>query len=164
MLLLNPAPKPFGLLPEPYVPKNRAASHLYPALDDLDLVVERTIEVLSGYDFDAIAFQGLSGALVAPIVAMKMKKSILAVRKPDERRHSIRDVEGDYATRRYVILDDFVSSGTTLRRILQSVFDVLPRARCIGMVEYVAVKEGLQPIHPADMPKKNPTRVWAGEL
>jgi hypothetical protein len=35
-------------------------------------------------EYDSIAFSGLSGALLAPIVAQRMKKHLIAVRKPDD--------------------------------------------------------------------------------
>jgi orotate phosphoribosyltransferase len=67
--------------------------------------------------FDRIAFRGLSGALVAPLVAVKMQRGLIAVRK-GEHCHGA-SVEGvpPNETTRYIILDDFVSSGETVDQI-----------------------------------------------
>lgn len=108
--------------------------------DSLRRVLPNIIRVLSYYSFDAIAFRGLSGSLVAPIVAHMMDKTLLAVRK-GEQCHSVHMVEGDHNARRYVILDDFISSGTTVREILKWVGREIPHARCIGALEYCYVND-----------------------
>lgn len=71
--------------------------------------------------FDAIAFRGLSGALIAPLVAVRMKKHFLAVRKPSEKNHSTMKVEGDFDAQRYIILDDFIDSGETIKEIITEI-------------------------------------------
>jgi orotate phosphoribosyltransferase len=70
-------------------------------------------------DADAIAFRGVSGALVAPCVADRTGKSLLVVRKPssEEDRHSSLRVEGEMDIHSYVIIDDLVSTGQTLNAI-----------------------------------------------
>src|SRR6185437_651522 len=65
-------------------------------------------------DFDAIAFTGLSGALVAPIVADLLGKELIAVRK-EKTNHSSNQIEGYIAGKTYIILDDCRSSGKTIR-------------------------------------------------
>lgn len=139
MLLLQSGPKPYALLEAPYVPMVRCAGHLDMALDieRLTTRIDTMVSHLSAFQFDSIAFCGLSGALVAPIVAYKMGKTLLAVRKEDEDCHSCHTVEGDMATRRYLILDDFISSGNTVDHIFDSVQTKLPHAVCIGVYEYL---------------------------
>lgn len=132
---------PTRLLQEGYEHDIQCAGHLERGLDP-DLrrqTVEDVIRILRPLDFDAIAFRGLSGALIAPTVAMLMGKTLLAVRKPEEQRHSYRMVEGDYAARRYVIIDDMVSSGDTLRAIWSEINRVMPHAECIGHLPYMWV-------------------------
>lgn len=100
------------------------------------LSVGNAIDRLTCEDFDAIAFRGMSGALIAPTVALLMDKNLLMVRKPeDSNNHSGRDVEGDTAARRYVIIDDLVSSGNTVRTIQKEVAVFAPGAVCIGVYE-----------------------------
>jgi len=111
------------------------ANHLRPFMDmrEAKCVVKKSIAILRAYDFDAIAFRGLSGALIAPIIAMQMGKSLLAVRK-DEKTHSIHKVEGDISARRYIIVDDFIATGSTVRAILKHVKD-FSGAKCIGVLQ-----------------------------
>ena len=78
--------------------------------------------------FDAIAFRGLSGALIAPILASRLDKTLIAVRKHktcekcgNSTAHSYRTVEGNLGANRYIIVDDFVSSGVTVRTIIKSI-------------------------------------------
>lgn len=70
-------------------------------------------------EFEAVAFRGISGALIAPSVAQCLKKDIIVVRK-NETRHSGLQVEGPYCER-YIIVDDFISSGETIQIIKDSV-------------------------------------------
>jgi hypoxanthine phosphoribosyltransferase len=66
--------------------------------------------------FDAIAFTGLSGALIAPLVADKLKKPIIAVRK-EKTTHSDCFVEGCFSGKKYIIVDDQISTGATIKSI-----------------------------------------------
>lgn len=54
----------------------------------------------------------MSGALIAPIVALRMNKPIIMVRKSSEKSHSSRIVEGYKAASKYVILDDLICNWT----------------------------------------------------
>lgn len=160
MLLLKSGPAPFALLDEPYTPRIRCAGHLDMGLhaERLETQLPRVLAVLRGHHFDAIACQGLSGLLVAPIIARELGKSLLIVRKETEGCHSIRMVEGDYAARRYVILDDFISSGATCQRIVDEIGDAMPEAQCIGVLEYLYPnKNGVL----MDAPFKTPARFRA---
>lgn len=72
-------------------------------------------------DFDVIAFRGMSGALIAPIVAAKMNKGMLMVRKESDKNHSNFTVEGNIAGDRFIIIDDLVCTGDTIREIVSKV-------------------------------------------
>jgi len=74
-------------------------------------------------EFDTVAFCGMSGALFAPILAHKMGKEMILVRKPStkESRHSSHDTEGYTAAYRVLIVDDICSSGKTVEYIIESV-------------------------------------------
>ena len=112
------------------------ACHLDHLIDPRALAktISHTVAILTKYEFDAIAFRGLSGALIAPVVAMQMGKSLIAVRK-GESCHSPNMIEGDVNALTYVIVDDFVSSGETCRKIAQHIYDVTHKAKCIGICE-----------------------------
>src|SRR5271165_2371097 len=83
--------------------------------------------------FDTIAFTGMSGALIAPIVAFEMGKNLLMVRKGST--HSLHDLEGYIKCKRYVILDDFIDTGATVKRVQKAIYNEISSAKCIGTLE-----------------------------
>jgi len=89
--------------------------------DKRKAVIERTEAAIrdSNVEYDAIAFMGLSGALIAPGVADRLGKPLIAVRK-EKSVHSPTQVEGYASGRRYIIVDDCVASGTTVRNIFEA--------------------------------------------
>ena len=117
----------------------RCASHLRTALlpDVAKHTVARICKFVRQYniEFDAIACRGLSGFLIAPIVAMRLKKTLLCVRK-GEKTHSCNEVEGDYYAKTYLILDDLIDSGSTVQAIVNSIKAVNKDARCVGFIAY----------------------------
>jgi hypoxanthine phosphoribosyltransferase len=99
-------------------------------------------------NFDAIAFRGMSGALVAPIVGHIMKKQLLLIRKPyhEESAHTSRVVEGNIEVQSYVIVDDMMSSGNTVQTIADDIrnwqigtenYFLAPPAICYGGAFYM---------------------------
>lgn len=99
-------------------------------LKDRQEYIRRCLEMLHEVrkDFDTIAISGMSGALVGPVVASRMRKGLLLVRKEvtTEKSHSHLQVEGTLSPR-YVILDDFCSTGRTLERIRMKVEESVSR-------------------------------------
>lgn len=102
---------------------------------------------LRDIDFDAIAFSGMSGALVAPAIAMALRAPLLLVRKDTDDSHAGKGrVEGALDAETYVIVDDFISSGATLKRMhamINSALSVHRRAYpgnkpaiCVGVFLY----------------------------
>lgn len=83
-------------------------------------------------EFDTIVFRGMSGSLIAPIIAYLMHKSLLVVRKDSENNHSGYSLEGNHPSR-FIIIDDFISSGHTIKTILSDVGDRFPNAICQGI-------------------------------
>jgi len=67
-------------------------------------------------DFDAIAFRGSSGAALAYPLGFLLKKPLIHIRK--ELGHAGIRVEGLFGARRIAVIDDFVSSGETIRIIV----------------------------------------------
>lgn len=83
--------------------------------------------------FDAIAFTGLSGSVVAGAVALTMDKYLYCVRKSEENRHSEYQVEGPSTGLRYIIIDDFICTGSTVKRIIDLVgAHTENKAVCVG--------------------------------
>ena len=65
--------------------------------------------------FDAIVFRGNSGAAIAFPVSVATGIPVVLVRK--EGSHGSK-VEGSCSVSKYLILDDFISSGETMKKIL----------------------------------------------
>lgn len=124
---------------EPYVRSDYLHTALSPGY--VQKFLKSVVPFTKKYQFDAIAFRGMSGALLAPILALKTKKSLIMVRKPKGRDeasgdHSWYRVEGDVEAKRYLILDDFMCSGNTVFTIIRDVSRFAPDARCIGALFY----------------------------
>lgn len=96
--------------------------------------VVAALEPLAG-EFECIAFRGMSGAVVAPPVACRLDKHMLMVRKQDG-NHSPLVVEGPTNLCRYVVVDDLVQTGRTLRTIQRMVALHNEDARCVGVCLY----------------------------
>ena len=117
-------------------PKYAHADYMsYIRIRKLRRAVREAVKALKKLQFDAIAFSGASGTLLAPPIALRMNKTLLLVRKTITDSHSSHYVEGDIGARRYIIVDDFMSMGITARRILKHIKNNAPRAKCIGILE-----------------------------
>lgn len=113
------------------------------APDSRNIVVAEALRVLEPHaeEFDAIAFQGMSGAVIAPILACFMEKYLIFVRKGDsygecgvgESCHSSNKVEGPCGPVRFLIVDDFIAGGNTMKRIYKQVRKYNPLAVCVGI-------------------------------
>jgi adenine/guanine phosphoribosyltransferase-like PRPP-binding protein len=85
--------------------------------------------------FDSIACGGASGMMVVPQIAELLNKNIVLVRK-DEKCYSDMKVEG-VAPFRYVIVDDLICSGGTVRNIKNKIKKEYFRAICVGIYCYL---------------------------
>lgn len=119
---------------------NVKSSYLHSALEPqrVKKFVAAAAKLLRPMSFEAIAFRGMSGALVAPILAYSLQKSLIMVRKPEDfhSSHSSSRVEGDINAGNYLIVDDQVATGRTVRTILEDVEVFAPEAKCIGILLY----------------------------
>ena len=96
-------------------------------LDNARRHINLACKVFKRMDFDAIAFTGVSGMLIGPTICLRLGKPMIVVRKGDlDDCHSSNRVEGFQAAKRYVIVDDFVGSGDTVRRIQEAVKEFSP--------------------------------------
>ncbi len=71
------------------------------------------------HPFDAIAFCGYSGAAIAAVLSWELNIPMIAVRK--EQSHDNQMTFGVRSINSYIIVDDFVSSGETINRIVDAV-------------------------------------------
>lgn len=91
--------------------------------------------------FQAIAFTGMSGAMIGPALAARLGVGMLLVRKKHDRSHSDYQVEGTIEAQSFLIVDDLVSSGRTIDRMLLSIEKWgynYNRMNCVGVLEYAS--------------------------
>jgi|SRR5579859_32331 len=113
------------------------ASYLRPVffVKSFKATVDRAVNALKLFDaqtpFDTIAFCGMSGASLAYPLSYLMGKNLICVRKTEKiENHSWRESEGVVDCKSYVIVDDCVDSGDTLRKIEKGV-----KSHCKGYSE-----------------------------
>lgn len=93
---------------------------------------------------DAIAVTGKSGQALAFATSMLIGFPLIVVRKPNDGSHSWERVEGTEGVevKRYLVLDDFVSSGTTIRNIVGAIDNrahklMVGKVTCVGVICYM---------------------------
>ena len=90
-------------------------------------VVDQAVKTLTAFrkknHFDAIAFTGTSGAALAYPLSIKMKVPLICVRKSVKDNHYGSKLEGCTNARTYIIVDDFIASGSTMKKIQKAVKD-----------------------------------------
>jgi len=110
--------------------------------------VGKAMAVLSLFKFDSIVVTGHSGVSFGGALAYAMDKKLVIVRKDIELNrdvsHAERKVETDsspyYQYHKYIIVDDFVDGGYTLRRILEAISESnIRHAKCIGFWGYTSL-------------------------
>jgi adenine/guanine phosphoribosyltransferase-like PRPP-binding protein len=87
-------------------------------------------------NFDSIACCGVSGLMVVPQIAELLNKNIVIIRKQNEKRYSDFYIEG-VSPFRYVIIDDLICSGNTIKWINNVIHEDNPKARCVGLYCYL---------------------------
>jgi orotate phosphoribosyltransferase len=121
--------------------------YLYDCLDPIRLkrIISQAVADLTPFTeyFDGIAFKGVSGAMVAPSVAMVMEKKLVLVRD-DIRTHSWSLIEGDKTINNYIIIDDIVETGATVRYIIKQMKTFNRSAQIVGRYLYNPVNTQLQ--------------------
>ncbi len=87
-------------------------------------------------DFDAVAFSGNSGSAVGFHLAARLRKGVLLVRKDGETIHSCHTVEGATWAESYLIVDDLIDKGDTIRHIINITKKAGITASCVGIALY----------------------------
>lgn len=95
-------------------------------------------------EFDSIVVTGVSGLTIGAIIAHHFHKDLVVVRKDGEQAHSNYAVEG-WVGSRYIILDDLIATGATVRRIMQTIREQTRNSYsggespvCVGFAGYSA--------------------------
>ena len=103
----------------------------------VDTTVDQVCIMLedSKYIFDAIAFSGESGGAIAYPLSYLTELYLICVRKEGTNTHG-QALEAGYWQKGYVIVDDQISTGATMRRIIDGVKALRPESMCQGIVLY----------------------------
>ena len=85
-----------------------------------------------------IAVSGISGLVIGSIVAQKLEKQLVVIRKRGEITHSGHVVEGiNLAHTKYIIIDDLCDTGTTLNWIRDNLeINSKLTLYCVGLILY----------------------------
>lgn len=96
------------------------ASYLSQIFTHPERVISDATVALANVDYDTIIGTGVSGALAVQLLARALGKHYAIVRKPKDGTHSMNAIEGRVG-RRWVFVDDLIASGTTARRVIDSI-------------------------------------------
>ena len=89
------------------------------AFEDIEGIIRTAKVKLKDVEFHSFACSGVSGMVVAPVLAHAMDKRLLVVRKALSGCHATHFVEGDVNKYdQYVVVDDFLSTGKTIGLII----------------------------------------------
>ena len=88
-----------------------------------------------GVEFDTVYVRGNSGLIPGSVIAWRLKKSLMILRKELELSHG-NSYEGDawFLGKKAVIIDDFVASGATLVTMVQAATHF--SGKIVGVVMY----------------------------
>lgn len=86
--------------------------------------------------FDAIAFTGTSGAALAYPISAMLKIPLICVRKGAN--HYGEPIEGCVTATKYIIIDDFISMGRTMKKIISTIKKEMPTAKPVAIFLYTA--------------------------
>jgi orotate phosphoribosyltransferase-like protein len=101
--------------------------------------IDYVCKKLEGIECDSIAFCGMSGALIAPIIAYRTGKNIILVRKAKDDSHSCFSIEASSTRcKKYVIIDDLIATGSTIKHIIRkmSSHNTFEKSVCVGVILY----------------------------
>ena len=96
-------------------------------------VGENVVRLKEHYGFDAIAFTGASGSAMAYPISVLTDIPLIYVRKDGENCHGDKIEGTPINVKKYAIIDDFISSGATMRRIMGK----LPAIECVCIMAYI---------------------------
>lgn len=85
------------------------------------------------YPFDTLVFTGVSGMSLGFILSRDLGIPVLLIRKSGERSHANGIIEGYCTGKSYLIVDDFVDTGSTIRRIVRRMNKIDGGPKCAGI-------------------------------
>ena len=106
----------------------------------IHLTSKRIKKLQKELKFEAIAFTGHSGSGIAYPLWYYTGIPLICVRKNKESSHTGSLIEGGGEYHRYLILDDFISTGETVKTIMQEIDKYsrihLTQCECVGVFLY----------------------------
>lgn len=103
---------------------------------------------LQSVDYDTLVGTGLSGSLAIPLLARFLRKRWMIIRKPQDGSHSGTH-EGQLG-RRWLFVDDFISTGATRKRVMNGVRKMSQSSswKTTYVGTYTYNRDGYQPATP----------------
>lgn len=83
--------------------------------------------------FQSIAFRGTSGAMFGPAIAAALGKGCTLVRKDDGHHEENGPITGSIDMDAYMIIDDLIATGETVRVIQRLLRQYSPCSKCAGI-------------------------------
>lgn len=96
--------------------------------------------------FDSIACCGMSMLAISPIIANKLDKQLILIRKPHElntTNHSGRKLEYHQRSNSYIVIDDLIDSGKTIGHVSHIMRCNMPGSTLYGVSTYHGFMDGL---------------------
>ncbi|MEE8113878.1 MAG: hypothetical protein V3T23_05940 [Nitrososphaerales archaeon] len=113
----------------------------------IDKIAKRIMTLKKKKSFGALAFRGTSGAALAYPLSAQLNIPLIYVRKLNETSHGL-SIEGTQRNiKKYVIIDDFMESGKTIKAILAAIdkkkdYFSEGKAECVGIILYTSAQAG----------------------
>lgn len=106
----------------------------------LNMLLPTIIEVSMETDATSLIVSGTSGVWLGSLLTMQQDLPVVLVRKDGENSHgSI--VEGNTDSKRGLVIDDFISSGTTINRIARSLAIWGRGLEIVGVIEHCRARD-----------------------
>jgi hypoxanthine phosphoribosyltransferase len=86
--------------------------------------------------FDTIVCRGKSGMLAAGFLSAYLTKNTIVIRKNTNNSHAVALIEYFELPNKYIIVDDFISSGATIMNIIRKMEKLFPNAELTAIALY----------------------------
>ncbi len=115
----------------------------------IDRIADQMVALKKKNSFSGMAFRGQSGAALAYPLSARLNIPLICVRKTREISHGL-NVEGSSRNiRRYIIIDDFIENGNTIKAIIKAIAKEEQwrspgesNTKCVGIILYTVAQEG----------------------